>query len=459
MKKIIFFELNEVPKKIFIEYVNKYPNSYLKYFLNNTNYYDTKAVDKGHLSPWITWPTVHRGVSNIEHKIHDYGQNLSYQNNRFPPIWEYLKKKKFSVGVFGSLHSNFLPKDYKDYSFYVPDVFAPHNSCSPERVKNFHNFQLNMTKNSSRNVKRNLDLKDTILFLKDSLKNGITLSTFSIILKQLINEFFDVKKSVRRRTIHSLLAFDVFFSLLDEKKPDFSTIFTNHVASSMHRYWEASFPNEFSKLNQSKKWYEDYKNEIFYSMKVTEIILRKLCKFVNKNQNFNLWVLSSMGQSPNKSFKVNNQLLLDNPEIFFSNFFIKKSEFRIKPSMAPIYVFEICNPNKIKNLEQLKNIKIEGEKIKFQIDGKTLFIEIGQTNIKTEELIFNNNSCALSKFGFKKEDIQDFSGSSAYHHPNGTFFIYPKEKNRNFNKFLEGNYIPTDKLFSILKESFDKYVS
>lgn len=454
MKKIIFFELNEVPKKIFKEYIKKYPDSFLKYFLENSTYYDTKAVDKGHLSPWITWPTVHRGVSNIEHKIHDYGQDLSYQNKKFPPIWEYLKKKKLKVGVFGSLHSNFLPKDYKDYSFYVPDVFAPHYSCSPERVKNFHKFQLNMTKKSSRNVKRKLDLKDTIFFLKDAFQNGITISTFIKVFKQLLNETYDYKKSVRRRTIHSLLAFDVFFSLLNEKKPDFCTIFTNHVASSMHRYWEASFPDEFEKLNQSEKWYRDYKDEIFYSMSITDIILKKLCKFVNKNQKFELWVLSSMGQSPNKSYKVNNQLLLNHPENFFSNLFINKNEFKIKPSMAPIYVFDICNPKKIKNLDLLKHIKINGENIKFKIEKKTLFIEIGQTNIQNYNLAFKNKYYAFEKFGFKKEEIQDHSGSSAYHNPDGTLFIYPKEKDFKFNKYLKDNYIPTDKLFSILQESF-----
>ena len=37
------------------------------------------------------------------------------------------------------------------------------------------------------------------------------------------------------------ILFDAFMSSLIREKPDFCTFFTNHVASSMHRFWEASF--------------------------------------------------------------------------------------------------------------------------------------------------------------------------------------------------------------------------
>ena len=35
---------------------------------------------------------------------------------------------------------------------------------------------------------------------------------------------------------------------LELHKPSFSNCFTNHVASAMHRYWAAIFPEDFDDL-------------------------------------------------------------------------------------------------------------------------------------------------------------------------------------------------------------------
>ena len=61
MTKIIFLELNEVPNKIFIESFSKhnYKNS-----LKDFDFNQTISKDRGHLSPWTTWATLHRGIMN-----------------------------------------------------------------------------------------------------------------------------------------------------------------------------------------------------------------------------------------------------------------------------------------------------------------------------------------------------------------------------------------------------------
>ena len=54
--KIIVLELNEVPHKVINQFFgNKILGKY------HSDYYQTISLDKGHLSPWITWSTVHRG--------------------------------------------------------------------------------------------------------------------------------------------------------------------------------------------------------------------------------------------------------------------------------------------------------------------------------------------------------------------------------------------------------------
>ena len=54
-----------------------------------------------------------------------------------------------------------------------------------------------------------------------------------------------------------------------EKRPDLSVFFTNHVASTMHRFWEATYPNDYKKQISSDSWIKTYKNEIPYAMKVS----------------------------------------------------------------------------------------------------------------------------------------------------------------------------------------------
>ena len=80
-KQIIFFELNEVPSIIFRRYANK--NRSFAKLLNNFSEYKTYSYDEVDLSPWITWPTVHRGVTFNKHKIENLGQDIK---NQITPI-------------------------------------------------------------------------------------------------------------------------------------------------------------------------------------------------------------------------------------------------------------------------------------------------------------------------------------------------------------------------------------
>ena len=76
-RKIILYELNEVPKKLVDFYVNKNPNSALAFISNEGINLDTITMDEGELHPWSTWPTVHRGVNNNLHNIRYINQDLS----------------------------------------------------------------------------------------------------------------------------------------------------------------------------------------------------------------------------------------------------------------------------------------------------------------------------------------------------------------------------------------------
>ena len=106
---VIVYELNEVPKRLFDFYSQAFPSSAFAILRHQSTLFRTLTADIGNLSPWITWPTMHRGVSNVDHEISELGQNLQAVNKEFPNVYEILAKDGIRVGVFGSLQSYPLP--------------------------------------------------------------------------------------------------------------------------------------------------------------------------------------------------------------------------------------------------------------------------------------------------------------------------------------------------------------
>lgn len=76
-KSIILFELNEVPYRIVDEFCSWRPRSTLARCLPLCRQYESYAEDRSSLSPWKTWPSLHRGVNDEKHMIQDFGQDLT----------------------------------------------------------------------------------------------------------------------------------------------------------------------------------------------------------------------------------------------------------------------------------------------------------------------------------------------------------------------------------------------
>ena len=107
--------------------------------------YVTVAPDSGHLSPWRTWPSLHRGVPDDQHLISDLGQDRAAADEAYPPVWSLLHAHGASVGVCGSLHSSPPPDHMESYAFYLPDAFAADDRAHPRVLSRFQAFNLAMT--------------------------------------------------------------------------------------------------------------------------------------------------------------------------------------------------------------------------------------------------------------------------------------------------------------------------
>lgn len=426
-KKIIFFELNEVPFRIIDYYCQLNPTSALAKMLPHLHQFETYSEDVTTLSPWKTWPTVHRGVVDDKHCLYDFGQDLSGADDAFPPIWKLLAKNGVKTGVFGSLHTYPLPKDLENYSFYFPDTFAAGSECFPKKLSDFQAFNLEMARESSRNVSKRIPWKSALKVLASSPSLGLKPATYAKVGGQVLSEKKDAWKKVRRRTYQSVLAFDVFMKQLKDKKPDFVTFFTNHVASSMHRYWAACFPEDYDQFEYSEDWVKTYSKEIQFTMSKFDAMFRQLVNFVNQNPDYVLWLSSSMGQEATVAKPLETQLYITDMNRFLSKFGLSENDWEKRPSMMPRFNFFIKEEKANLFREKVKSLRVNDEVVRVAEAEKGFFaVHLGHENLYEREnsIQLGEMTYSLEEMGLENTRIEDKSNTTAYHIPQGTLMIY-----------------------------------
>ena len=426
-RKIIFFELNEVPLGIIDYYIQKYPNSVLAQKLPQCYQYETQAVDSV-LSPWITWATLHRGVAATHHGIYHFNQSLNRINQEFPPLEQILSSNGIKTGVFGSLHSYPLPDNLDNYSFYIPDSFATSSQCFPENLSIFQDFNLSMARNSSRNVSSQIPLEATLNLLTHLRRLGLRIPTLIDTVNQLITEQLKPYRKNRRRTYQAVLAFDLFLKQLKTTQPDFATFFTNHVASAMHRYWAALFPQDYQSFGYNSEWVSKYNREIDFAMSKFEQFFTQLVRFVDNHPEYTLWIASSMGQSATTAWMVKTQLNLTHSEKFMSALGIPDDTWYQTPAMFPEFGIVVKEQWVEEFRNQLSQLSIEGKLIKFAQKEDGLFSVIfGQVNLpqkKVTNASLKGRSIPLEKLGLENISIEDETNTNAYHVKEGSLLIY-----------------------------------
>ena len=440
--KIIILELNEVPHKVLERFSTtslsgRYKSDYIK----------TISTDSGHLSPWITWSTVHRGVNNSIHEINDINQCTNKIDEKYPTIFSKCLDNGLSVGLVNTMHSGRLADQHnKKYTFLLPEAFASNKFCIPSSLEDFQKFNLTMSRASSRSVSRSFPKK--INFLKvliSYLKNTNRLRGLINVIKQLIIELLNPYLKVRRRTIQSDLIFDLFFSLMAKNSPDLSVFFTNHVACNMHRFWEATFPHDYEKQVAPKKWLERYKKEIPYAMKTANEYIKTLKNYVDKKKDTQLWIMSSMGQEKVEGYVPQNYFwdIVDINE-FVSSCLMRKVEVELLPQMIPIYSFKSTN-----------EIIDDFEKFLFDSENIELRARTSSTiafTINNQDILIKNKRGSFVPKGVLKKDLDEKTSSSAYHNPEGFLLRYgPNLSKINKDFFSDKNHLKTDKIKSLIE--------
>jgi hypothetical protein len=423
--KIILFELNEVPSRIFDEFCRWHPDSALAKKLSRCLRYDTLTEDVGSLSPWTTWPSLHRGVNNQKHLLSDFGQSTTDVDTMHPPIWRILRKHGVSTGVGGSLHTYPLPSEFAEYAFYLPDTFAAGSECFPLVLESFQAFNLEMARESARNVSSRVPWASALRLLRDAPELGFRPSTALDLAGQLLAERLTPERRVRRRTYQSVLAFDVFMQQLDRTRPAFATFFTNHVASAMHRYWAAAFPSDYATMEYKPEWITTYRDEIRFAMGKADEFLARVLSFADDNPEYTVWITTSMGQAATNARPVETQLYVTDGVRLMAALGFAASEWEVRPAMLPQFNVAVAPERQKELVERLTRLRIAGMPLSYRVANGFVSLDFGHDNLEpgaTAEL--DAVVLPFAALGLSNVEIEDKSGTSAYHIPEGCLLIY-----------------------------------
>lgn len=434
-RRFVLFELNEVPTRVVSHYAARHPASAFAKILRQGSQWETFTPDEGHLSPWITWPTLHRGVPSAKHQIRALGQDVSEVDRRYPPVWALLTSAGRRVGLFGSLHSYPAPANADSYDFFVPDTFAASPETVPAELSAFQQFNLTMVDRSGRNVSSRVPAKETAAFLKSAMGTGLRAGTVAKAARQVAVERLVRDRVGRRRTIQSLIAFDLFLTQLTKKRPDAAFFFTNHVASSMHRYWPATFTEDYRQTKWSEAWVRRFSGEIDYAMGEADGMLAALMSFADQHPDYLVLVTGSMGQAAVDSAEkqTKSEVLIRDMGKFMAQLGI--GGWSRRRTMEPTYTVTFADESAAQAfIAACSTVKVAGEPLDCRaLDERSVEFVLGHKNVPAEEftLTIGNRPVEPAEAGLGNVLIDDEVGSAAYHVPEGMLLLYDPQQQRD----------------------------
>ena len=245
--------------------------------------------------------------------------------------------------------------------------------------------------------------------------------------RQLLEERRHPERKVRRRTFQSIFSFDIFMRQLRTTTPDFATYFTNHVASSMHRYWAAAYPSDYETYRFDDEWRQKYQGEIAFTMGTFDTHLGRLMEYLAEHPEYDLWVTSSMGQNATETRPLETELAVDDLGKFMKALGVPAHAFETRPAMLPQINVVVADTHKASFLAQLQHLRIAGHPFSYrEKDAGFISMDFGHPNLQdlATPLEFEGQAAPLSRFGLQPMKIEDKCGANAYHIPQGSLLIY-----------------------------------
>ncbi len=243
MKKLVFFEMNEINFDFASYYIRQEKLTNLKDFIEKHGFYTTFSEQKyEELEPWIQWPTVRTGLDYKDHKVFRLGDMVE---SGIKQHWELLEDKGLTVAAVSPING---ANNTKNSPFWIPDPWVN------TRISG-DGFAHRITKAIRQAVNDNAQEKlsvATILAILEGLLTKTQLKSWETYLKGIVGAI--KKQHWSKAVVLDRLLTDVFIALWKQYQPDFSVLFLNSGAHIQHHYMCSSAAYTGDAKNPS--WYE-----------------------------------------------------------------------------------------------------------------------------------------------------------------------------------------------------------
>jgi len=306
-KQVVIYELNAVPWTVVDRFLLRTSHTRLARILSRAQTYTTLCNDPNPLEPWRAWPTLHTGLSSVEHRSLDLGQDPTTFGGE--PIWDTVARQGLKVGVFGALQS-WPARTYASGGFYVPDTFARTPECVPESLTEVQAFNLRLTRENLFSADAPLAPEAMLRLPWTFRRVGVRLSTCARLAGHVFLETLDPRHKAGRTMMQAEPMFDIFMHQMRQHDPQLGIFFTNHVAGMMHRYWAdamAAFgekpPYDIDPIHAGLVW---------KAMEIFDRQIGELEDWANAAKDRVVMVASSVGQGPIPYKPISKYLVLRN---------------------------------------------------------------------------------------------------------------------------------------------------
>ncbi|RMD96232.1 MAG: hypothetical protein D6812_17485, partial [Deltaproteobacteria bacterium] len=163
-----------------------------------------------------------------------------------------------------------------------------------------------------------------------------------------------------------------------------------------------------------------------FTMSKFDRFLDRLVHFVDRNRDYALWIVTSMGQAATTAEIIESQLYVTDLPRFMARMGVADGAWEERPAMAPkISVFVRDRASADRFRENLRNLAIQHTPLAFDEREQGFFsLAFGQKNLSEVTVTLAGAPIPIEELGLSNTRIEDLTGSNAYHIPAGSLLIY-----------------------------------
>ena len=224
----------------------------------------------------------------------------------------------------------------------------------------------------------------------------------------------------RLRNVPFMLTADMFMRLLSRHAVDLAVFFTNHVASSMHRYWYALFPDESPADAYEDEWVTRYAQEIPFSLGLFDAFIGRVMDFARATDRV-LIVNSGMGQCAHTKRNTNRAsvYLVKDLGRFLATLGVPENAYKVRSAMAPQHTIEFPSAHDADQAFQtLDALDIGTPRPWLNVNGNVLTISVRQNLV---DRMLRSLAATPAALGLVSVDIDDHG--TGRHDPDGILII------------------------------------